>query len=225
MAPRPPVAGSSKRAATNGQAGPSRLAAPTPKITKKRPVQVESEEEDEDDFAMNGDGIDMDEDEGDVEEDADSDEDDDEAFPELDSGSEGDAEEDEEGEEDEAADTEDEELDDEETGSESGYNSSDIDAMDSASTSVTSAEDEDGNEISVDEKLSRLVAKNTVKPNEAIGGDEKISTAKEGFGKLKPSKLVPGGYLREYDEIEAGYGSESSTEDVSLIRTAPKTTD
>jgi hypothetical protein len=34
-------------------------------------------------------------------------------------------------------------------------------------------------------------------------------------GKLRPSKLVKGGYRREYEDIEAGYGSESSTEDVS----------
>jgi ribosome biogenesis protein ERB1 len=206
MAPRSAAAGS-KVQAVNGHAGPSRLPAQTLKSNKKRTADVVSDEEDED-FSMNGDGLDMSDDE--EAEDAEEDDEDDEAFPELDSGSEADE-----------ADTEseDEQLDDEESGSESGYNSSDIDQMESDSTSVTSAE-ENGRELSVDEKLSRLVAKNTVKPNEAIGSDAKISTAKEGFGKLRPSKLVPGGYLREYDDIEAGYGSESSTEDVSLPRTS-----
>lgn len=41
----------------------------------------------------------------------------------------------------------------------------------------------------------------------------KLSSAKEGVGRMVKSKLVPGGWMREYDEIEAGYGSESSTED------------
>lgn len=44
-------------------------------------------------------------------------------------------------------------------------------------------------------------------------GSGKFSTAKEGVGKMVPSKLVKGGFIREYDDVEAGYGSESSTED------------
>lgn len=222
MAPRSAVASSSKRqAATNGHAGPSRLATSVPKTSKKRPAQVEEEdEEDDEDFAMNGAELDISDDE-DVEAEDASDEEDDEAFPELDSGSDGEGDDEEDKEEQDADSEAEEELDDEESGSESGYNSSDIDALYSSSTSVTSAEDEDededGNERTVDEKLDRLVKKNTVKPDERIGTDMKISKAKEGYGKLRPSKMVPGGYLREYDDIEAGYGSESSTEDVSTF--------
>jgi ribosome biogenesis protein ERB1 len=59
-----------------------------------------------------------------------------------------------------------------------------------------------------------MIAKNSVKPDEAIGTDDKVSRAKEGVGSLVPSKLVEGGYKREYEDVEAGYGSESSTEDV-----------
>jgi ribosome biogenesis protein ERB1 len=212
MAPRSASANGQK-ARNVGQAGPSRLPAQTAKPAKKRAVEeVEDEEdEDDDDFELNGEGLDVSEEE-DGDDEAVSEGEDEEDFPELDSGSE-----DEEMDEAEAdnldADTEEEEdLDDEESGSESGYNSSDIDAMySSAPTSPQSV----GKELSVDEKLSRLVAKNTIKPDESIGTDAKISRAKEGTGKLRPSKLVPGGYLREYDDIEAGYGSESSTEDVS----------
>lgn len=202
------------RSRPTGQAGPSRLPAQVAQPTKKRAVEAVEEDDDEDDedFELNGEGLDMSEDE-DGDDEAVSGDEDEEDFPELDSGSE-DEELDEAEVGDVDADTEEEEedLDDEESGSESGYNSSDIDAMySSAPTSPQSV----GKELSVDEKLSRLVAKNTIKPDESIGTDEKISRAKEGTGKLRPSKLVPGGYLREYDDIEAGYGSESSTEDVS----------
>lgn len=148
----------------------------------------------------------------------------DEAFPELDSGSEGDEQDDEDeyADEDEAdSDSESEsgseDLNDEESGSESGYNSSDIERMyASSSTSLPpSPGGSHKNLLSTDEKLSRMIAKHSVKPDERIGTDMDLSTAKKGVGKLRPSKLVKGGYRREYEDIEAGYGSESSTEDVS----------
>lgn len=212
MAPRS-TTGTDKLAKTpNGHAGPSRLPAQATK-SKKRAVEEVADESDDEEFEVDGADLDFGEDEDGDDEAADEESDDDEEFPELDSGSE-------DGEEvgDIAsdADTEEEEdLDDEESGSEDGYNTSDIEAMySSAPTSPESS----GKELSVNEKLSRMVAKNTVKPDERIGSDLKISDAKEGTGKLRPSKLVPGGYLREYDDIEAGYGSESSTEDVSLAK-------
>lgn len=213
MAPRSAPANGSRSRPT-GQAGPSRLPAQVAKPAKKRAVEEVEEEDDEDDedFELTGEGLDLSENE-ELDDGAVSGNEDEEDFPELDSGSEDEEMVDADGDVD--ADTEEEEaLDDEESGSESGYNSSDIDDMySSAPTSPSSV----GKELSVDEKLSRLVAKNTIKPDESIGTDEKISRAKEGTGKLRPSKLVPGGYLREYDDIEAGYGSESSTEDVSDI--------
>ena len=196
----------------NGHAGPSRIPAQS-KTNKKRQVEPESEDdEDVGEFDVDEEGIEISEDEdGDDEEE--EEEGDDDEFPELDSGSE-----DEHVEADgvnDDTDSEQEDLDDEDSGSESGYNTSDIEAMYSSSTSVSSSPKSSGKELSIDEKLSRLVAKNTIKPDESIGTDEKISRAKEGTGRLRPSKLVPGGYLREYEDIEAGYGSESSTEDVS----------
>ena len=121
-------------------------------------------------------------------------------------------------------------LDDEE-----GYNSSDIDALENSdngdndddvltpATSPTSS-------ISLDD----LIARHTSKPNEeeyqgarsvitggrALLGDGrfatgKFSSAKEGLGRVRESKWVEGSYVREYEEFEAGYGSESSTEEVS----------
>lgn len=60
-----------------------------------------------------------------------------------------------------------------------------------------------------------MIAKNTIKPDDNVGTDGRISNAKQGHGKLVRSKLVDGGYKREYEDVEAGYGSESSTEDVS----------
>lgn len=210
MAPRTASGTARPAKLAHGHAGPSRLPA-QPVKSKKRTVEEVAEESDNDDeFEVDGAELDFGEEEDGDDEAADDESDDEEEFPELDSGSE-------EGEEAEElasdADTEEvEDLDDEESGSEDGYNTSDIEAMySSAPTSPEST----GKELSVDEKLSRMVAKNTVKPDERIGSDLKISDAKEGTGKLRPSKLVPGGYLREYDDIEAGYGSESSTEDVS----------
>lgn len=210
---------------SNGHAGPSRLPAVSkPSSSKKRAAVVEESDE-EDDLLGDVDELDLSEGDDEAEEDdADEEEDEDEEdFPELDSGSE------DEGVEattrqlagDESS--EEELLDDEESGSESGYNSSDIDALDSASsvsssTSIpTQHSGSSKKSLSVDEKLSRLIAKNSVKPDERIGSDLQISNAKSGKGALRPSKLVEGGYKREYEDVEAGYGSESSTEDVSGI--------
>lgn len=234
MAPRT-VAGPSSRQALpprpNGS-GPSRLPA---QRRSKRPVEVlnnEEDEEDEEDLVPNGGELEMGEDEEDEDDDELDEDEDEEAFPELDSGSDdGDDEEDEA--DLEAAgqaedDSDDELLDDEGTGSESGYNSSDIDALGeeddddnasipSSSTSVqlSPSSSKDNLNLSTDEKLSKMIAKHSVKPDETLGTDDQISRAKEGQGKLVRSKLVKGGYRREYDDVEAGYGSESSTEDVS----------
>lgn len=194
-------------------------AAPKPTASRKRAAPESSPvDEDEPEFAVGGD-LELSEDE-EVEEDAEED-DDEEEFPEfddedgipaLDSGSEDEAGD----EEDDAADdTSDEEIDDEDDGSESGYNSSDIEAMygSSPDSSILASPSSGKRELGTDEALSRLIRKNTVKPDESLGAEGKLSTAKESKGKLRPSRLVPGGYTREYDEIEAGYGSESSTED------------
>lgn len=209
------------RATSNGRAGPSRPTASS-SASKKRPVQQveEDEDEDDDDFVPHGTQLDMeDDDDADVEDDEDEDEDED-AFPELDSGSELGLE-DEAGQSDD--DSEDEEiLDDEATGSESGYNTSDIEAMEdddddapSSSTSAPPSPSSSSANLTIDEKLSRMIAKNSIKPNEQIGTDAQISRAKQGHGQLVKSKLVDGGFKREYEDVEAGYGSESSTEDVS----------
>ncbi|BEI89541.1 uncharacterized protein CcaverHIS019_0209030 [Cutaneotrichosporon cavernicola] len=164
------------------------------------------EEEDEDEFQVGGDLELSDEGEGDEEEEGDEDE-----FPELDSGSDGDVEEE---------DSDDDEIDDEEDGSESGYNSSDIERMyedgddESPATSVISdSEDDETKALPVDERLSRMIERNTIKPDDSVGAEGQLSHAKEGVGRLVPSTLVPGGYRRKYRDIEAGYGSESSTED------------
>lgn len=127
-------------------------------------------------------------------------------FPELDSGS------DEGGDE---TDSPEEDLSDEEDGSQSGYNSSDLDDI-SSSTSVSSRS-ESGRAKTTDEKLSEMMRKGTTKPDEGIGAEGKLSRAKDGNGRLIRSKLVEGGYKREYEDVEAGYGSESSTEDVSAF--------
>lgn len=139
-------------------------------------------------------------------------------FPELDSGSDGDVEEEDDAEEDEESG--DERLDDEEDGSESGYNSSDIERMyeegdeSSPATSVASdSEDDETKALPADERLSRMIERNTVKPDDSVGAEGPLSYAKESTGRLVPSRLVPGGYRRKYRDIEAGYGSESSTED------------
>jgi ribosome biogenesis protein ERB1 len=83
----------------------------------------------------------------------------------------------------------------------------------SPESSILASPSSGNRQLDMDERLSRLIARNTVKPDESVGAEGKLSTAKESKGKLVPSKLVPGGYRREYDDIEAGYGSESSTED------------
>lgn len=221
--------GATARPATNGKAGPSRpVASASSSGSKKRQVQQveqEDEQEDEDDLVADGATLDLEmdeDDDADIEEDEAEDEEED-VFPELDSGSEGDL-------EDEAGDSDqdsgDEELlDDELTGSESGYNSSDIEAMQdddedddapSSSTSAPPSPSSSSANLTTDEKLSRLIAKNSIKPNEQIGTDARISNAKQGHGQLVRSKLVDGGFKREYEDVEAGYGSESSTEDVSI---------
>lgn len=126
-------------------------------------------------------------------------------------------------------------LDDEE-----GYNSSDIDALDSGDD-----EEDDGaltpaTSLGSTSDLDKLIKKHTSKPSEseylgdqethyrgslvtggrALTGDgrwgtDKFSSAKEGSGRLRKSKFVEGSWVREYEEFEAGYGSESSTEEVS----------
>ncbi|EIW70055.1 hypothetical protein TREMEDRAFT_38717 [Tremella mesenterica DSM 1558] len=137
------------------------------------------------------------------EEDNVSDESEEDEFPEIDSASENDIEE-----------SDLEKLDDEDSGSESGYNSSDIDEMyETPTSSLSGSPRSEKKQLNGEEKLAKLIKANTVKPNEDLGAEEKISHAKEGHGKLKPSKLVKGGYIREYPEYEAGYGSDSSTED------------
>ena len=212
MAPKPVTrAGKSTRVAsgsghTNG-AGPSRANG----SQKKRAV-AEVEDEEDEDFAPVGElELEADDEDDDVEEDEEEEEEDD--FPELDSGSElGD---------DDMFDSEDELLDDEETGSESGYNTSDIEDMEndsdvpSSSTSAPPSRSSSFKDLSTDEQLSKMIAKNTIKPDDEVGTDGRISNAKQGHGKLIRSKLVDGGYKREYEDVEAGYGSESSTEDVS----------
>jgi ribosome biogenesis protein ERB1 len=128
-------------------------------------------------------------------------------------------------------------LDDEE-----GYNSSDIDALDSGDD-----EEEDGaltpaTSLGSSSDLDRLIKKHTSKPSEseylgdqethyrgslvtggrALTGDgrwgtDKFSSAKEGSGRLRKSRFVEGSWVREYEEFEAGYGSESSTEEVGRV--------
>lgn len=140
-------------------------------------------------------------------------------------------------------DDEDEGEDDEDEDDEEGYNTSDIEAMEDASeeegddfddaSSVASSSVAPSTVPDSNLTLDQLIARHTYKPEEnmdvhitaATGGrplvgDEKsgkFSSAKEGTGKLVPSKFVKGAMTREYDEIEAGYGSESSTEEVSLL--------
>ncbi|WVQ98934.1 ribosome biogenesis protein ERB1 [Kwoniella sp. CBS 9459] len=219
MAPRNATASSSKAASaatSRAAAGPSRI--PPSNKAKKRAVEEISVEDDEDAFGAAGSGIDMSDDDDEAEAGDEDDEGDEDEFPEFDSELEdGDEELVAAGEEASDGDDEsdsaygEEEDNEEESGSESGYNSSDIEAMydSSPATSPSSSH----KELSTDEKLSKMIAKHSVKPDETLGSDAKISGAKEGVGRLVPSKLVEGGYKREYDDYEAGYGSESSTED------------
>ena len=219
-----------------------------PAQSRKRAAQASVEEDSEDELGLNGNALESEEEEVSVDgmEDEESG-DEEESFPELDSGSEDELE---EGsakglaldDADLDQDTDDSEyggLGDEESGDEEGYNSSDIEALYSSSTSVsshassskyqlntrdkgqaTAAKDEElakRTDLTTDQKLERMIADGIVKPDETLGSDAKISHAKEGKGVLRPSKLVPGGYRREYDDVEAGYGSESSTEDVRAL--------
>jgi ribosome biogenesis protein ERB1 len=139
-------------------------------------------------------------------------------------------------------DEEDEEDDDDDD--EEGYNTSDIEAMENASGDDEQDDDVDDTSSIASSSiapstvpdsnltLDQLIAKHTYKPDEnmdvyvsqATGGRPlvgdattgKFSNSKEGTGRLVPSKFFKGALMREYDEIEAGYGSESSTEEVSL---------
>nr|ODN95001.1 ribosome biogenesis protein ERB1 [Cryptococcus depauperatus CBS 7855] len=166
------------------------------KTTKRNVEQVGEDSEEE--FGSQRSGIDMSEDELQEEDDDSQDE---EAFPEFDS----ELEEDGHGRESL--------NEDEDSGSESGYNSSDIEAMYASSVTSASSANSKGGRLSTEEQLSKMIAKNSTKPDDSIGTDEKISRAKEGVGRMRPSKLVKGSFVREYEEYEAGYGSESSTED------------
>lgn len=220
MAPRAVPAESSKSARsrmgkTNGSSAPSVRPA---KAATKRPIQSESEDDDEELLAG---ALEMSDDE---EEEGESDNEGEEDFPELDSGSDGDVEDDDEADSDDLADSEADEDEGEDDGSESGYNSSDIEALydsedsdDDASTNpITPGSSRV--DLTTDEKLSKLIAAHSVKPDDAIGTDAKISRSKDGKGRLVKSKYVDGTFKREYDDVEAGYGSESSTEDVSATR-------
>ena len=226
-----------EKEASRPVAGPSRS---KPLSSKKRGAATLTNGHDTD-LGVNGDGLELDGDDastdGNIDEDADEEDLDEEPFPELDSGSEDVEDEDEEdqagpsrlirrnggphaevnGEETGDQTSEDEAVDDEESGSESGYNTSDIEALYSSSTSVSASPTSSSKRLEPEEQLDRLIRKNTVKPDESIGVEGKLSKAKDGTGKLRPSKFVTGGFTREYDEVEAGYGSESSTEDVSLF--------
>ncbi|KAE8540988.1 ribosome biogenesis protein ERB1 [Cryptococcus gattii VGV] len=177
--------------------------------SKKRAVEQVEEASDEE-FGDQGSGIDMSDDEEELDGDEEE-EDEDEAFPEFDSELEDNDEEEASDEEQDEQDMSDEgEIVEEDSGSESGYNTSDIERMYASDDDLSS---EENKYLPVDERLSRLIAKNTVKPDDSIGTDDKISRAKEGVGRLVPSKHVKGSFVREYDDYEAGYGSESSTED------------
>lgn len=193
--------------------------------TSKKRVAEPNPEPEEDEFQVNGEELDLaedgsdDDDAADEEDGAESDEDG--VFPELDSGSEEDEFDEEdvghEGYEGEA-DSEDvveegESLDGE--SDDEGYNSSDIERMygSSPSTSIALSPGSSTKDLPTDEKLSHMIAKSSVKPDESIGTDAYISRAKAGNSRIVPSKYVPGGVVREYEDVEAGYGSESSTED------------
>ena len=198
MAPRPAASSSKpkgKAAVREPAVNPRKRAAASPEEEEVQQPELQLAE---------GDELDSEE-EGEYEADSEIASDDAEAFPELDSGSSGDDE------------SESDELLSEDDGSEEGYNSSDIEAL------YASEDDDDADDgLGPDEKLERLIQRNTSKPSEVdpqvgLGKGGKKSQAKEGVGKLVPSKLVPGGMKREYEDYEAGYGSESSTEDVSCF--------
>jgi hypothetical protein len=92
-----------------------------------------------------------------------------------------------------------------------GYNSSDIDALSQSSTQPTSYTRSRTSRSK--SPISNFIAENTTKPDER---DPSIILRPEDpmAGKMVVSKLT-GRPKRVYPDIEAGYGSESSTEDVS----------
>jgi ribosome biogenesis protein ERB1 len=131
-------------------------------------------------------------------------------------------------------DSSDGEFDDEDDGfdNSSGYNSSEIDALSSPPSPTTPSTSLPSSSTSFpppNATLDELIAFHSHKPTdqdsltqyqrESTNGvrGSTFSSAKQGNGKLVKSKLVKGGWKREYEDIEAGYGSESSTEDVSLL--------
>lgn len=130
------------------------------------------------------------------------DSDEDGVFPELFLSDRG--EEDSQGSNDEGNDTEDsiefsEEVDDAELGS----------LLDSSSDSDNSNED-----------LDAFISRSTTKPNEddpalETFGQHGVDYMKK--AKTKPSKFVDGISIQVWDDIEPGYGSESSTEDVGWV--------
>lgn len=145
---------------------------------------------------------------------------DEEPFPELDLGSsdedDGEFADGEGGEEDEGEDSEDED--------EEGYNSSDIDALDNDSgneatspppslTHSRSTAHSRSSRSRSKSPISHFIAENTSKPDER---DPSIILRPEDerAGVWTVSQLT-GRPKRVYPDIEAGYGSESSTEDVS----------
>lgn len=150
----------------------------------------------------------------------DEDEDGEEPFPELDLGS-SDEEDELEGdgnaaEDDDVADDEDADDDDDDAAlsdsDSEGYNSSDIDGLSDNSTQPTSYSSRRSRSKS---PLSNFIAANTTKPDER---DPSILLRPEDplAGKMVVSELT-GRPKRVYPDIEAGYGSESSTEDVSPV--------
>lgn len=108
---------------------------------------------------------------------------------------------------------------DEDSGSQSGYNSSDIDDDDGASpfgSPSTAATSLAGRSMRSASPVSRFLAEHTVKPDERDHAlPEKPVDALAGV--MTVSDLT-GRPKRVYRDIEAGYGSESSTEDVCIAR-------
>lgn len=128
----------------------------------------------------------------------------------------------EDGEEGEASSEEEEDSDEDDPDEEDDLLESGHGVLGSASSS-SSLGDPDG--LS---SLDKFLASSTSKPLEADlslthGPDDWRRRAKEdapGYwerARLRDSKFVEGGKVREWDEIEPGYGSESSTEDVRLF--------
>ena len=106
----------------------------------------------------------------------------------------------------------------EDSGSQSGYNSSDIDDDEAAGGSPfgspsTAATSLAGRSVRSASPVTRFLAEHTVKPDERDHAlpDKQIDPQ---AGVMTISDLT-GRPKRVYRDIEAGYGSESSTEDVS----------